>query len=554
MLKRFPVIFFLLLPFLSPAQAIAWGKGQKWFADTAQLYLGDAIYNYRVIYTYDKSGEPVPEKSKNGYIPLWSDNEEVAPVEMAYWEAAEEDSFYAMAGSVDLFSYVFIDFTVDLCRIDSVRKNRGNKELAFSNCYIRSVQSGTVGKKKAVGCNVKFTRCMIEDVVLWNLTFHQPVTFFWTAFEYASVDSCAFNRIFNFHSETPGWDTSGLFSGIYFTNTVFNDTARIGGTSLTVQFNAFETKGLLSLYDYYSDSRDSVPPKFYIDNGRITGALKLLGREASYYFGGGVTLQGQIDLTGLMASPVVANGQGLKSLIVMENSVLTVNEYSHPESFHLSLSTLKNTSIDFRGRDSVYTLLHYEHLSNVLQSLRDEVSGREISDVKRKSDVTDWIDYQQTFHRRHYLAEKKDKRLSEYFELAWLNIVQATVRSGFKGEGRFFLWLAAVVLAFTLYYMLACRKLVCGYVEHDTIATGRQLELDFARKRNFADLAIDFFKCFWFSFVLFITPKFHRQYFKFPRRLLVAVLLEWSIGLFLMIIFVIYIATRYPFVKTLFGI
>jgi hypothetical protein len=551
--------FFLVFTFLFEASP-AFSQVRVHYPDTLKLQLGALEYSYLAKQEENEYGlrETNPEILEDGTIRFWlavmeQDSEIVLDEIYLQWYGWHmEEDFYRRVASADTIVNVYTAFPVDLVLVDSLRKARKTKTLVFEQSYFQSIYA-TRENNGDLNTGLLFYSCFTNALTFDKVELQRPVAFHWFYCASAYIDSCTFKATFRFHVVSFGPPESS--PSVYIANTSFLDTALIGGSyTASITLNNFQSHTWLGLYEQ-NGFRDSTNQSlFNIDNGRTWKALKLSGRETAFRFGNGITLRGQLDITDLFPS-AYGGGYGLSGLYVLDSSWITVNQYSHPESFRLPVSTLKNASIDFRdGNAAVGDPLHFEHLQNLFQSLRDEVSGREISDVTRKNDVIDWIDYQLDFHRRQYLRHKEDKKLSERFELFWLNFVEATVRSGYKGEARFCAWLFSLVFLFALVYLVFFRRTIYEYVTHEAIIEERQLQIQFPHRKKWGEVMIDLFRCLWFSFVLFITPRFHSKYFRFHRKLLAVMIVEWTIGLLLMIIFVVYIASKYPFVKTLFGI
>ncbi|MCU0427688.1 MAG: hypothetical protein MUF71_18910, partial [Candidatus Kapabacteria bacterium] len=58
----------------------------------------------------------------------------------------------------------------------------------------------------------------------------------------------------------------------------------------------------------------------------------------------------------------------------------------------------------------------------------------------------------------------------------------------------------------------------------------------------------------WFSAVVCLSPKFNKEYFHFSTVLLWFVVAEWVVGVMMLIMYLVFIASKYGFVKVLLGI
>jgi len=165
------------------------------------------------------------------------------------------------------------------------------------------------------------------------------------------------------------------------------------------------------------------------------------------------------------------------------------------------------------------------------------------------TECTGWLDHLAVQEEERYLA--KSRLFSEDGLLfIWRKILDFTVNNGFNGEAKFIRCVAILTLSWSIIYYLLFRIEVTEYV-----LPGNKSRLTFyARHTSWSWRFVEFFKCVWFSFIILINPRFPASYFKFSNRLLSWLIVEWILGIFLTILFLIFIVSKYPFSKFLFGL
>jgi hypothetical protein len=608
-MRKFVLFFNLFLIFSCVySNVYSQGNEKRSVHDTLGLQVGNKNYFFKVTYgdlivSLNSSGGSV----KAVYSPVLKgdtlelmrerkrpEGSQIIKINsfLKYYGSEKSTLFYQRVALKDTLKNLYIGFEVDVKKIDAARKGRKHT-LVFQDCYFHSVVAIGEQRPYTIISALSFENCTVKYLRFSNLILEKAFGFLVNCTS-AKFDSCEFKANLEVDLINNKDSTRHYFPKILFGHCKYRNVTKLSAFS-NVQFflTSFIADSLLFLKDHPTDTAPILQPKFQISNGQISDLFILIGREAAFLFENGTSFKGQLNVIELTPSSLLNFDNGLKGLYVFENSHITISQYSQIETFHLPLSTLKNTSITYvqkDGLDLVYqeeglegrlhfiehgknycgwmndkyckrimdslsgSALYYENLNNKLQAIRDEVNDRNISDIRRKNEVIEWIDYQHNFFRREYLSNKKDKSLSERGELLWLSIIQATVKSGYEGGWRFALWMFGIVFGFTIYFMFFNRRLISEYVTYDTIGDSQQLQLNFRKRRSFFNWILDLFRCLWFSFIIFISLKFPAKLFRLPNRVLFVLIIEWLIGLFLMIIFIVYIVAKYPFIKTLFGI
>jgi len=153
--------------------------------------------------------------------------------------------------------------------------------------------------------------------------------------------------------------------------------------------------------------------------------------------------------------------------------------------------------------------------------------------------------------RAEYQIWKAKQYQSEYGVFSWVYylVLEGTVNFGYKGGTRFFLIVLGIILLFAFIFYSSYRLPVLEYIKLDSKDKNIEIKFD-----NWFRYLAGILPFIWFSTTLFLTPKFSTDYLKFGKWLQFWIILEWAIGLFLIIIYIVFIASDYKFVKSIIGI
>ncbi len=161
---------------------------------------------------------------------------------------------------------------------------------------------------------------------------------------------------------------------------------------------------------------------------------------------------------------------------------------------------------------------------------------------------------QLTFNMYYLWNNPSWANIAELFRLGFL---ESVVGNGYRGGDNFIVSSVLIILFFTLIYYFLFRQSFIAYINAEDQDAKKRPGKDRKQKNDRydpRDYTKNFLKCFWKSFHIFLTPKFSRTYFSFPNPLFIIVAIEWLIGVFMIILFLIYIAATYPFIRSLLGL
>jgi hypothetical protein len=108
------------------------------------------------------------------------------------------------------------------------------------------------------------------------------------------------------------------------------------------------------------------------------------------------------------------------------------------------------------------------------------------------------------------------------------------------------------VVIYSLIYAFMFREKITSYTTagNDTKARVTLLK----SHRRIEKFLLRYVRALWFSSVIFVSPSFRRDYFAFSNPLQFVICTQWVIGVFMLAIFLVYIASGYAFVRSLIGL
>ncbi|SEL62851.1 hypothetical protein SAMN04488505_102713 [Chitinophaga rupis] len=162
-------------------------------------------------------------------------------------------------------------------------------------------------------------------------------------------------------------------------------------------------------------------------------------------------------------------------------------------------------------------------------------------------------------HNNHLKLENQVKYLKSQpgisFQILKYNFLEYLVGNGYHGEASFFPSALLFILLFTILYNIWFVRDVQAYILKINEKSGHNEPAVISKEKKTAlDAAVTFAQCFWMSVIVFLNPRFPAAYFRFRNSFMIVVVIEWLIGLVMIILFLIFIASKYAFVKTLLGI
>jgi len=160
---------------------------------------------------------------------------------------------------------------------------------------------------------------------------------------------------------------------------------------------------------------------------------------------------------------------------------------------------------------------------------------------KLRDDVLDRLDYQLT---------KLEMEHGNILNRARIYFFELIAKNGYRGTWNFVITVLSLVLLFTIVYYRRFQDEIDRYI-YNVRPYGKNTE---DKLPHIGGKVLQFLRNVWFSLFIFITFKFNRSYFHFPKGLQATVVTEWVVGLIMLIIYFFHFSSKYAFIKALLGI
>ncbi len=140
-----------------------------------------------------------------------------------------------------------------------------------------------------------------------------------------------------------------------------------------------------------------------------------------------------------------------------------------------------------------------------------------------------------------------------HWTLAWF--LEGTVSTGYKGEWKFCFWVLMVILTFTCFYYFKHLEAVIDYL-NSMYNKGEADLVNYPTMKVYKSFGgfRNFMRCLWFSCLVFVDPRLPMTFFNLRVGLFGLVLAEWLCGLTAILLFLVFLASNYPFIHSLIGI
>jgi len=277
-----------------------------------------------------------------------------------------------------------------------------------------------------------------------------------------------------------------------------------------------------------------------------------------------VSISGCIDITACNISytPDYTGKQGLEDINFPNNNGII---YANYKSFSPDVFRLGN----YLEKIQIHPLVHNffdttsnfveenENYYNVIKdySVKHFTNQDIVTSIKARYDreKSIWLLKYHTAHFQH--GATFGDRWMNFFPMVGGEFLEATVSSGYKGEWRFAIWVIIIMLTFACFYYFRHKEAVIDYLNSKF-----NKELD--KVENYSTLKIfgphnafrDFARCLWFSAMVFVDPRLPISFFNLRSGFFTMVLIEWLFGLTAILLFLVFLASNYSFIRTLIGI
>ena len=183
-----------------------------------------------------------------------------------------------------------------------------------------------------------------------------------------------------------------------------------------------------------------------------------------------------------------------------------------------------------------------------LVSLIQFVNSNSNASEDLRADALALLNYQEVQLKRFHT--------DSWMERAQLDILQLLVRNGYGGGLRFFVSSLIMTLFFSLVYQFKYRSDIKALIHNDKQEkdlpppdSGRINKLRSSTSKGM----LNFVQSMWFSVYVFLSPKFPSEIFSRTSSFQLVASVEWGLGITMMMIYLIYIASNYGFIRSLLG-
>lgn len=164
--------------------------------------------------------------------------------------------------------------------------------------------------------------------------------------------------------------------------------------------------------------------------------------------------------------------------------------------------------------------------------------------------------WERQYHAAHMKAGNGvGDKVSSFFSWVMGEFLEATVSTGYKGETKFISWVLILIIFFSFIYYLRHRLSVIDYLNSMYNKDAAALkDYDTLKVFKLSTVFRDYFRCLWFSCLVFVDPRLPITFFNLRVGLFGLVLAEWLCGLTAITLFLVFLASNYPFIHSLIGI
>ena len=388
-------------------------------------------------------------------------------------------------------------------------------------------------------------------------------------------------------SKTVAITNSVIYGSIDFANATFVDTfmianTRIGGT-LDLSRCKFQKPAIVTFSEIYSgvslsDSRfhsafqftNSFVTEFIAGNTYFERTSHFNGTvfsdQVSFYHArfrkhtdfsnttfdpsmsfSGAAFSGYTDLTHITIRQKEEKNNRRPSppsdiLLTKVNLADTVHADDNILSYGLDLIALKQIWFDLSGMEPTEA---ERFLTSVIQFVNSNANASE----DLRADALARLNYQAVQLKRFHT--------DSWFERAQLDILQVLVRNGYGGGARFLISCLIMTLFFSLVYQAKYQGDIASFINKNSHENKPVVPPEAGKVRRLHAWTLkgtlNFVHAMWFSIYVFLSPKFPSEIFPRSYSFQLIVAAEWCLGIGMMMIYLVYIASNYGFIRSLLG-
>ncbi|MGC4040648.1 MAG: hypothetical protein QM710_07670 [Flavobacterium sp.] len=352
-------------------------------------------------------------------------------------------------------------------------------------------------------------------------------------------DNCKFQKLSYFHNQVK-------FLHINLNNSIFNETVLLNFLGFTYEKKKLFTSKKIQeeIVHNFEYSEDSIPSfyNFRSDHCIYQKTVSMISSR----FKNSSMVNSVLKSDFVFFNSVVDPSSDFKNLLFLgENkNIYTDNRKFMLDDLGVNNATLIN--MDFPFIASTDTTLY----SKESRALCHDFYSRLKVDANKKfagrtallNEFNDKMEHSKVVYDIEYYWKN-----NMFFAFLWYGLLEVLVKNGYHGETNFAVVSLIIIFFFAIAFFVKHRKEAIRYISRSGYeTTGKQ---KYAANRDFRT----FVRCTWLSFWIFLNPRMPLSYFQVKKGVFILFVFEWLIGTSLMALFIIYIASKYPFIKALFG-
>jgi hypothetical protein len=299
--------------------------------------------------------------------------------------------------------------------------------------------------------------------------------------------------------------------------------------------------------DYFTNFNIQFNSANFLDNVDFTKADKYINCiNQSSHFRDTLFLNNSIfllnDCTTYDSAYLYSSNFAKTAVIVMGNT--KANHKNFPRIHSLSLQNLTLLYDEYLKNAKSVTELDLQDYNTFKSNLQQSIAS--IYPEKIAGVINDKLEHEYLLIEADYNKENFWRSIGSANRYLKFYFLELTVQNGYNGEGTFFSISLFIFLFFSLIYFSFHRRDVVNFV---IVNYENAPAVEKARPT-----AINYCRCFWVSCVILINPKFPATFFKEKPRLFALFTIQWVIGLIMVILFLVYIASKYPILNKITGL
>ncbi|MBX7151837.1 hypothetical protein K1X84_09380 [bacterium] len=465
----------------------------------------------------------------------------------------DDSLLFGSIASNQVIENLFIE-SLNLERIERINAVRGRSNLAIPLRMKNCIVYNTVVQRREP--NQKYERQFSKSLVIEHCVFR-------TGFDLS--DGIFIDSVYIENSH---------FNGIDFSRSTFWKPVTLYHSSVSNQLNCHKvlfkrSRSDASVQSYFAlaqnhlkdvemdDAIFNVPvffsgtffdSKFSVYHAQFLQGADLSGVDLDSKMSlNGATFKKFTNLTNIAFHESVADrGRALTDgLLLLENTDLadSIGVDENIIKYGLNLVALKQVWFDLSA-------FNFNEAERLLASLIQNVNANSNASEELRNDVLARLKYQ-------VIQLQRVNPETSSWDRAVLGILEIIVRNGYEGGGQFFLSSLLIVVFFSLIYQSRYMTDVTFMVKGEYAKNEQQEPKSGLLKKVgglFLTRLLDFFQAMWFSVYIFLSPKFPSEIFQRSSIFQLIATVEWMFGICMMIVYFVYIASNYAFIRSLLGI